>query len=91
MIAKNTISRKQFYKAMSTYYRIVNSFPENIQEWFPANFDSYLLPHDSSFFTDRTFDVELTSLGMQRYEMLASPHARTLLMAWAIRAVEGGK
>lgn len=77
-----TITREAYGIAMRRYWVIVNTFPIELQETF-SHFENFVTA--ASWAGCTQYDLELSSTGMKRFEMLLGPHAATLLRAWAIQ------
>lgn len=78
------IDRGEFNSALNLYWRLINQMPVELQEVFP-HFENFINPTDDRGNYHTHNDVELSIIGIHRFEMLRSPHANTLLRAWAIK------
>lgn len=80
------ISRDELLKASSQYWEAVLKLPRHLQEYCPR-FKEYLAPDTYPYLYQRDI-VTLSTLGVQRYQMLQSPHILTLLTIYAIQRLE---
>lgn len=77
------ITYKQFKDMEVRYNVLVRSLPDNLQ---CPTFEKFLSPANLINFRFNYYDnEELTLTADKRWRMLESPHARTLLLAWALQ------
>jgi hypothetical protein len=80
----NRISRRQFNDAMKAYIALVSELPECLSSKLPT-FDGFLNLHNPAHLTwFHAFDeILMDDISLKKLQMCLSPHAKTLLAAWA--------
>lgn len=80
------ITRAELTDASALYWKHVLQLPEHLKEVCPS-FKEYLVPDTYPYLYQRDI-VKLSPMGVQRYEMLQSPHIFTLLTMYALQRLE---
>jgi len=80
------ITRGELINASSIYWTYVLKLPADLQEVCPS-FKEYLAPDTYPYLYQRD-QVELSPMGVYRYQMLQSPHIVTLLTLYALQRIE---
>lgn len=83
------ITRLEFENMQYRYLMLVVNFPLHLQDVCPP-FRQFLSPVNLTTFKFGYYDTEELSItGAKRWQMLLSPHAPTLLRAWALQQLDG--
>lgn len=80
------ITREQLEEASSRYWTTVFKLPNHLIKVCPG-FKEYLVPDTYPYLYQRDW-VELSPMGIHRYQMLQSPHLLTLLTIYALQRIE---
>jgi len=82
------ISKDEYLEGVMKYWYAVTKLPIELQEKCP-NFDKFLSPANYSNFSQEWIELSIT--GTNRYKMLDSPHAVTLLGIYAAQRFDNNK
>jgi hypothetical protein len=78
------VTHMQLVDMVVKYERLLATLPVELQVKCPR-FTNFLSPVGWSHFYSNNDTEELSITGAKRWRMLESPHARTLLLAWALQ------
>lgn len=79
------ITRLEFMDMEYRYHELMFQLPPELREVLPT-FNNFLSPANLSNWHFGYYDTEKLSVtGAKRWQMLLSPHASTLLRAWALQ------
>lgn len=78
------VTHMQMVDMVVKYERLLLTLPDGLGEECPSLW-MFLSPAGCSNFHPNRDTEELSITGAKRWRMLESPHARTLLLAWALQ------